>query len=59
MGLIVANGIQIQRDVMTNEQIKEFLEMFKHYDLPNPEHYPRCFAYYVKLYKFYKSREKQ
>ena len=44
---------------MTDEQIKEFLEMFKHYDLPNPEHYPRCFAYYVKLYKFYKSREKQ
>ena len=60
MGLIVANGTQIQRDVMTtDEEIKEFLEMFSDYDIPNPEHYPRCFAYYVKLYKFYKSREQQ
>ena len=42
-----------------DEEIKEFLEMFKNYDIPNPEHYPKCFAYYVKLYKFYKSREKQ
>ena len=46
---------------MTEEEIerevKEFLEMFSHIDLPNPEHYPRCFAYYVKLFRYYKSRQ--
>ena len=26
-------------------------------DLPNPEHYPRCFEWYVKLYWYYKNKK--
>ena len=44
---------------MTDEQVEEFLKMFEHIDLPNPEQYPRCFAWYVKLYKYYKEQEKR
>ena len=39
-----------------NSEVQEFLEMFKDYDLPNPEQEPFCFAWYVKLFRYYKSR---
>ena len=44
---------------MTDEEIREFIKMFSDYNLPSPKHYPRVFAYYVRLYKFYKSRENE
>ena len=34
-----------------DEQIEEFLEMYGD-RLPNPEHCPKEFAYYVMLYKY-------
>ena len=40
---------------MTDEEIQEFIEMFP--DLPNPEHYPRCLEWYVKLYWYYKNKK--
>lgn len=43
---------------MTDQEIEQAYEemkgMFEH--LPNPEHEPRRFAYYVKLYFYYKGR---
>jgi hypothetical protein len=36
-----------------DEQIEEFLEMYGD-RLPNPEHCPKEFAYYVMLYKYSK-----
>ena len=41
---------------MINEQIEEFLEMYGD-RLPDSEHCPKEFAYYVKLYKYIKSQE--
>ena len=41
---------------MTNEEIQEFFEMFGD-RLPNFEQYPNSFAYYGKLFKYYKSLE--
>ena len=32
---------------------KEFWEYYNS-NLPDPEHHPRIFAYYVKLFKYYK-----
>jgi hypothetical protein len=47
---------------MTDEQaakiLDEMREMFST-PLPNPEHEPVRFAYYVKLYKYYKARENE
>ena len=42
---------------MTEEdkEFQELLDMFP--NLPDPEHFPKCFAFYVKLYKYYKSRK--
>ena len=40
----------------TTKAKEEFLEMFSHVNLPDPEQYPRCFAWYVKLFRYYKSR---
>ncbi len=39
---------------MTDEEIREFIEMFP--NLPNPEHYPRCFEWYVRLFWHYKNK---
>jgi len=36
---------------MTDEQIKDFIEYFKDI-LPDPETYPKTFAYYVKIYMY-------
>lgn len=41
---------------MTDEQALEMYEALKTYfgdDLPDPEHEPIRFAYYVKVYKYY------
>ena len=42
---------------MTDDEImksyEEMADMFGD-KLPNPDHYPLTFAYYVKLYKYYK-----
>ena len=38
---------------MNEDAIKEFLEMYGDI-LPDPEHCPREFEYYVRLYKFIK-----
>jgi hypothetical protein len=38
------------------EQIEEFLKMYGN-RLPNPEHCPKEFEYYVKLYKYVKGLE--
>ncbi len=35
---------------MTNDQIKELLEMFP--NIPDPEQQPLVFDYYVRVYKF-------
>ena len=44
---------------MTEDQVLEFYEELKdHYgdSLANFEHYPKCFAYQVKLYRYYKGK---
>ena len=38
---------------MNEDAIKEFLEMYGD-RLPDPEHCPREFEYYVRLYKYCK-----
>jgi len=42
---------------MTEEdkEAQEFVDMFPY--IPSPEQYPKCFAFYVKLYKHYKSKK--
>ena len=40
-----------------DKEVTEFLEMFSHVNLPDPEQYPRCFACYVKLFRYYKRRQ--
>lgn len=45
---------------MTDEEATKIYEDMKEYfkkDMPNPEQEPIRFAYYMKLYKFYKERE--
>tara|TARA_Y100001938_G_C7878783_1_gene323958 strand:- start:332 stop:466 length:135 start_codon:yes stop_codon:yes gene_type:complete len=37
-----------------DKEVTEFLEMFP--NVPDPEQYPRCFAWYVKLFRYYKSK---
>ena len=37
------------------EEIQAFLEHYD-YDVPNPEHEPRRFAYYVKLFNYTKDK---
>lgn len=42
---------------MTEDQLKEieeFCEMFP--NAPNPEHEPKRFAWYVKLFRYFKSK---
>ena len=34
---------------MTEEEIQEFINMFE--TVKNPENYPKCFEFYIKLYK--------
>ncbi len=43
---------------MSDQEILDFVkEMEEHFgELPNPEHEPRRFAYYIKIFKYYKSR---
>ena len=42
-----------------DDEIKEFLEYYEGYDLPHPEHEPRRFAFYVKMFRYWKSRNEQ
>lgn len=46
---------------MTDEEVLElYQEMEEHFgSLPNPEQEPRRFAYYVKLFKYYRERNGQ
>ena len=37
------------------EEIQAFLEHYD-YDVPNPEHEPKRFAYYVKMWRYYISK---
>jgi hypothetical protein len=42
---------------MTNEKVMQlYNELVEEYGdkLPNPDHYPKTFQYYVKLYKHYR-----
>ena len=43
-------------DEEIEKEIEEFLDMFSHVNLPDHEQYTRCFAWYVKLFRYYKSR---
>ena len=42
---------------MTEEdkEFQEFLDMFP--NIPDPEHFPKCFEMCIKLYKYYKSKK--
>ena len=44
---------------MTDEEaLKKYNDMLEHFGtLPNPEHEPRQFAHYVKLYNYYNERK--
>lgn len=47
---------------MTDEQALEFyneLQEFFGDKLPNFEHYPRQFAYYVRIYRYHKTRSNE
>jgi hypothetical protein len=40
---------------MTNEELEQFVkDLMEHYgdNLPNPEHEPKRFEYYLKLFKY-------
>lgn len=41
-------------NMTTDEVIEEFYKMYP--DAPNPDHYPKCFLYYVNMYSFHKKR---
>lgn len=43
------------------EVLKEYNAMQDYFGdrLPNFEHYPRQFAYYVKLYRYYKGKQNE
>ena len=43
---------------MTKEELDKMLDdMYAHYgELPSPEHEPKRFAYYVKMFKYYLRR---
>ena len=45
---------------MTDEEVlKMYEDMLEYFgELPNPEHEPRRFAHYVKVYKYYKEKYK-
>ena len=53
------HGIQRIHIKMTNEEIEnaynEMVEMWGD-RLPNPEHEPLRFAYYVRMWKYYKEK---
>lgn len=45
---------------MTDQEVLEHYERMKEYfdgELPDPDHEPRRFAYYVKLYRYYYERK--
>jgi hypothetical protein len=44
---------------MTEQELENVLdEMYARFgELPSPEHEPKRFKYYVKLYKFYKNQK--
>jgi hypothetical protein len=44
---------------MSDEEIEKALDEMRSMfgELPNPEHEPRRFAWYVKLWKYYKTVE--
>ena len=44
---------------MSDEEVlKMYDDMVEHFgELPNPDHEPIRFAYYVRLYKYYKERQ--
>ena len=35
------------------EMIEDFLK-FYNYNVPNPDHQPRIFEYYVRMYRFFR-----
>jgi hypothetical protein len=43
------------RDDEVDKEIKEFLEYYEGYDIPNPEHEPIRFAHWVRVFKYYRS----
>jgi len=40
---------------MLDKLVKEFYNMYP--DAPNPEHYPKSFEFYVKMFKFNKGKK--
>jgi len=47
---------------MTEDEIKKFYEeLQEHYGdkLANFEHYPKIFAYQIRLYRYYKERQNE
>jgi hypothetical protein len=43
--------------VPSDKEIQEFLDFWKdRVELPNPEHHPKCFKYYWKLWEYYDGR---
>jgi hypothetical protein len=56
------HGIQRILIKMTNEEIEnaynEMVEMWGN-RLPNPEHEPLRFAYYVRMWKYYKEKNNE
>ena len=53
---VLGNYKQDSIGMTVDEQIEEFLKMYGD-RLPNPEHCPKEFEYYVKLYKYVKELE--
>lgn len=43
---------------MTDREVVQFIHYWtsRGVQLPSPVNYPKCFEYYVKLYKFYKEK---
>ena len=43
--------------MVDDKEVEEFIEKYGDV-LPNPEHYPKVVAYYIKLYKWSKEQQK-
>ena len=56
MLIIFGNGIVLLGVIMSNEEINEFIKMFKGV-LPDPDNYPVTFDYYYQLKKHTKENK--
>lgn len=55
MKIPINKAKEAYKERMTDAEIIEFLDYFDG-RLPDPSNYPKCFAYYIQLYRHVKRR---